>query len=103
MADNDWQVRRSAVRALAARRDAALVDAVVAALREGHHDFSLLSSALELLSLTGLDSTAALTALLADPDPDLRLQAALPLRSQRGPAAVSALVAALNDPDTNVR
>ena len=34
MGDEDWQVRRSAVQALAARRDPALVDALVSALRE---------------------------------------------------------------------
>jgi HEAT repeat protein len=101
--DDDWRVRRSAVRALAARRDASLVEAVVTALREGHRDFSLLSSALGLLALTGVDLTTALIGLLSDPDADLRLQAALALGSQRGPAAVSALIAALNDPDTNVR
>jgi HEAT repeat protein len=101
--DENWQVRRSAVRALARRRDQALVDAIVAALRDGHRDFSLLSSALELLALTGIDLTTALVGLLSDPDPDLRLQAALALGSQKGPAAVTALIAALNDPDTNVR
>ena len=103
MADQDWRVRRAAVRALASRRDVSLVDAVVAALRDGHRNFSLLSSALQLLTLTGVDSTDALIRLMQDPDVDLRIQAALALGSQRRPAAVDALIRALDDPDANVR
>jgi HEAT repeat protein len=103
MADEDWRVRRAAVKSLAARRDAALVDGVIAALRDGHRDFSLLSSALELLTLTGVDSTKALVRLMDDPDADLRIQAALALGSQRHPEAIEALVRALDDPDPNVR
>ncbi len=103
MSDQDWRVRRAAVRALAARRDASLVDAIVAALRDGHRNFSLLSSALQLLTLTGVDSTEALIRLLQDPDVDLRIQAALALGSQRRSSAVDALVGALDDPDANVR
>ena len=103
MADEDWRVRRAAVKALAARRDDALVDGVIAALRDGHRDFSLLSSALQLLTLTGVDSTKALVRLMDDSDAELRVQAALALGSQRHPAAVEALLRALDDPDANVR
>jgi HEAT repeat protein len=103
MADDDWRVRRVAVKALAARRDAALVDGIVAALREDHRDFSLLSSALQLLTLTGVDSTKALVRLMDDPDVDLRVQVALALGTQRQAAAVDALLRALDDPDSNVR
>ena len=46
MRDEHWQVRHAAVRALAERSDLDLVEALVTALREGHRDFSLLSSAL---------------------------------------------------------
>ena len=103
MADEDWRVRRAAVKALAARRDEMLVDGVITALREGHRDFSLLSSALQLLTLTGVDSTKALVRLMDDADADLRVQAALALGSQRHPAAVDALLRALDDADANVR
>ena len=103
LGDDDWRVRRSAVRALASRRDEALVDSVIDALREGHQNFSVLSSALQLLKLTGVDSTKALVRLMRDPDPDLRIQAALALGMQRGPEAVEALVTALADEDVNVR
>lgn len=103
MGDEDWRVRRAGVRALAARRDAGLVDAVVSALRDGHRDFSVLSSALQLLTLTGVDSTDALIHLMRDSDPDLRIQAALALGTQRRPEAVDALLHALDDPDPNIR
>ena len=103
MADDDWRVRRAAVKALSTRRDDALVDGVITALREGHRDFSVLSSALQLLTLAGVDSTNALVRLMDDPDTDLRVQAALALGTQRQPAAIEALLRALDDPDANVR
>ena len=103
MGDEDWRVRRAAVKALAARRDEALVDGVIAALRDGHRDFSVLSSALQLLTLTGVDSTKALVRLMDDADADLRIQAALALGSQRHPEATGALLRALDDTDPNVR
>jgi HEAT repeat protein len=103
MADEDWQVRRSAVTALAGRRDPALVEALVSALREGHRNFSVLSSALQLLSATGVDLASSLIDLLKHPDVDLRILAALALGTQSGPEAVDALLTALDDEDANVR
>jgi HEAT repeat protein len=101
--DDDWQVRRRAVQALAARSDQTLVDALIAALRDSHRNFSVLSSALQLLAMTGVDVTTALVDLMRHPDVDLRIQAALALGSQTRPEAVEALLEALNDPDANVR
>lgn len=103
MADEDWRVRRSAVQALAGRRDPGLIDALVSALREGHRNFSVLSSALQLLSMTGVDLTPSLVDLLQHPDADLRIQAALALGTQTRPEAVDALLLALDDEDVNVR
>jgi HEAT repeat protein len=103
MADDDWQVRRSAVEAMAGRRDPALVDALVSSLREGHRNFSVLSSALQLLAMTGVDLTASLVDLMRHPDADLRIQVALALGTQPRPEAVQALLEALDDQDVNVR
>jgi HEAT repeat protein len=100
---DDWQLRRAAVHSIAAQPDPDLLHAIVAALRDGHHDFSLLSSALRLLSLTGMDAAAALVELLHSEEPDLRIQAALALSLQSGPVVVSALLRALDDDDRNVR
>jgi len=104
IADEDWQVRRSAVRVLAARRDPSIVEALVTALRDHHRNFSVLSSALQLLTATGIDLTAALVDLLRHEDADLRIPAALALGMRpEQPLAASALVDALDDPDVNVR
>src|SRR4051794_2561616 len=103
MADEDWQVRRTAVEALAGRRDSDFVEAIVSALRDGHRDFSVLSSALQLLTMTGVDLTGSLIDLLHHADPDLRMQAALALGTQHGAAAAQALIGALDDEDVNVR
>src|SRR5580765_8080887 len=67
----------SAIGALAVRNDASLVDAIVTALRDGHRDFGLLSSALQLLTMTGVDVTEALVGLMRHEEADLRVQAAL--------------------------
>jgi len=103
MGDDDWQVRRTAVQALAGRRDPALVDALVSALRDSHRNFSVLSSALQLLTMTGVDVTTALVDLLRHPDRDLRIQAALALGAHACPESADALLEALDDPDANVR
>ncbi len=103
LGDEDWQVRRAAVGALASRPDPELLHAIVTALRDGHHDFSLLSSALRLLSLTGMNAADALIELLHSDEADLRIQAALALGLQSGPEVVNALLAALDDADRNVR
>ena len=103
MADDDWHVRRSAVSALAGRQDPGLTEALVSALREGHRNLSVLSSALQLLSATGVDLTRPLIDLLKHPDADLRMQAALALGTQNRPETVDALLDALDDEDVNVR
>lgn len=103
MRDDNWQVRRAAVDVLASRPDRELLHAIVSALRDGHHDFSLLSSAIKLLSLTGMDAADALIELLQSDDADLRIQSALALGTQTGGKVVDALLAALDDADRNVR
>lgn len=99
----DWRVRRAAVTAIAAAADAELLRAVLTTLQREHRDFSTLSSALRLLTVTDQDITEPLTELLREADADLRIQAALALGEQSHPAAVAPLLAALQDPDVNVR
>src|SRR6185437_13299120 len=60
LGDEDWRIRRAAVHALAGRADPPLVEAIVSALRDDHRNFGVLSSALQLLTLTGIDVTASL-------------------------------------------
>jgi HEAT repeat protein len=100
---DDWGVRRSAVAGLAPHASRDMLASLLTALRAEHHDFNVLSSALQLLALSDVDVSGPLEELLQDPDPDLRLQAALALGQQEHPAAAGSLVKALGDRDANVR
>jgi len=100
---DDWRVRRSAVLGLTPHASRDMLASLLTALRLEHSDFNVLSSALQLLSVSEVDLTEPLAELLRDPEPDLRVQAALALGQQHHPAAVGALVDALRDPDVNVR
>jgi HEAT repeat protein len=103
LAADDWRVRQAGVNGLARIADARFVAALVDTLRDEHHNFSVLSSALKLLSLTELNVTGPVVALLQHRDTDLRIQAALALGDQQDTAAVPALLEALGDADANVR
>lgn len=103
LGDPDWRARRDAVEQLSAVADRETLDSVVQAVQRDHRDMSVLSSALQLLSRSEADMTDRLSALLRDPDPDLRVQAALALGQQQRPSAAEPLIAALDDEDINVR
>ena len=101
--DKSWRVRRSVVDGLARRADANTVTQLLRSMREQHQDASVLNSALSALALSNVDVVAPLSALLADPDPDLRIYVALALGVQRDPRAVAPLIRALSDENENVR
>jgi HEAT repeat protein len=103
LGDDDWRVRRAAVDGLSRHAHRDMLASLLTALRDQHHDFNVLSSALTLLATSDMDVTAPLIELLQGPDTDLRMQAALALGEQRQPAAVGPLVAALDDANPNVR
>jgi HEAT repeat protein len=103
LGDDNWRVRRAAVDGLSRHAHRDMLASLLRALREEHHNFNVLSSALTLLATSDVAVTAPLIELLQGPDADLRMQAALALGEQQHPAAVDALVAALHDPDANVR
>ena len=103
LAADDWRVRQAGVHGLARIADARFVAALVDTLRDEHRNFSVLSSALKLLSLTELNVTGPVAALLKHHDTDLRIQAALALGDQQDTAAMPALLEALGDTDANVR
>jgi HEAT repeat protein len=96
------QVRQMAVSTLA-RHGQAVVDALVGTLRAQHRDLSVLSSALDLLSLSDIDVIDPLIGFLGDADANLRIQAALILGQQRDRRAIAPLIASLRDADANVR
>jgi hypothetical protein len=99
----DWQTRRATVWRLAGRADRDLVASLLMALRDGHQDFSVLSSALSLLAFTDVDVVGPLVEFLRDPDAALRIQAALALGDRPDPRATAALLTAVDDTDSNVR
>jgi HEAT repeat protein len=103
LGDRDWRVRRAAAESLARGGDADIVGSVLAMLRAEHRDFSVLSSALHVLSMSNVDTIGPLIGLLRHDDADLRTQAALLLGRQRDSRVPPALIAALDDPDPNVR
>src|SRR5687768_16373212 len=98
-----WQVRRAAVQGLSRHASRDLLASLIAALRDEHHDFNVLSSALQLLSTADLDITTPLAELLHDENPDVRIQAALALGEHAGTPAAAALMGALDDAEVNVR
>jgi HEAT repeat protein len=101
--DENWRVRRAAVTALGRRKTADVIAAVLQALRDDHRNFSVLSSAIELLAAGDVDVVKPLLELLHYPDPDLRLQAALVLGERGDPRAIPGLIGTLSDPDENLR
>jgi HEAT repeat protein len=102
MAQDDWRVRRATVSTLAEQGDA-IVESLVATLRDQHHNLAVLSSALDLLAISDVDVIAPLVGFLDAPDANLRIQAALILGERRDARAIRPLMGRLSDPDLNVQ
>lgn len=103
LGDESWRVRRAAVEGLARRAAPDAIAALLASVRENHHNLAVLNSALQVLTMSDVDTLSPLVEFLEGADADLRIQAALALGEQRDARAVPALVAALEDEDLNVR
>lgn len=103
LGDESWRVRRLAVDGLARHGGEVAVKSLLRALRDEHHNLSILNSALQVLALSGVDAVAPLIDCLNEPDVDLRIYAAHALGEQHDARAIPALVHALEDPDVNVR
>ena len=102
LGERRWSMRQQEVNQLA-RQGQDIVATLVRTLREQHRNFSVLSSALDLLAITDLDVVEPMIACLASDDVDLRVQAALILGERRDARAIPALMRALDDADANVR
>jgi HEAT repeat protein len=103
LGDESWRVRRVAVEGLARRAAPDAIAALLASVRENHHNLGLLNSALQVLAMSDVDTLSPLVEFLKDVDADLRMQAALALGEQRDERAATALRGALDDADANVR
>ena len=101
--DSSWRVRREAADAIAKSTDEHAVRTLIAAIRERHQDLSTLNASLTALANSAADVVGPVSALLDDPDNDVRTYAALALGMLRDHRAVPALVPFLGDPNENVR
>lgn len=100
--DESWRVRRVAVAGLSQRAAPDAIAALLESVRENHYNLSLLNSALQVLTLSDVDTLSPLIGFLQGEDTDLRMQGALALGEQRDERAIPALISALKDPDVNV-
>lgn len=103
LGDESWRVRRAAVEGLARRAAPDAIMALLASVRENHHNLGILNSALQVLAMSDVDTLSPLVEFLKGDDADLRMQAALALGEQRDARAVPELLTALEDEDVNVR
>ena len=103
LSDDDWRVRRAAIKGVSQRAAPEAIAALLNSVVENHHNPSLLNSALQVLASSDVDTVGPLLNLLKHSDADLRMQAALALGDQRDGRAAHALIAALQDDDANVR
>jgi HEAT repeat protein len=103
LGDDSWRVRRAAVSGLTQKAEPDTIASLLRLLREEHHNLSILNSALQVLTMSGVDIITPLAEFLRGPDVDLRIQSALALGEQRDPRAAAPLLEALGDDDTNVR
>lgn len=101
--DGSWRVRRAAVEGVSRHAAPDAIAALLNSVRENHHNLSLLNSALQVLSMSDVDTLTPLVEFLNGPDADLRIQAALALGEQRDARATPALLRALDDENVNVR
>lgn len=103
LGDESWRVRQVAVDGLARHGGPEAIKTLLRALRDEHRNPSVLSSALQVLTLSGVDAMAPLLECLSEPEVDLRIYAAQALGDQHDARAVPALLQALNDEDSNVQ
>lgn len=101
--DSSWRVRRVAIEGVSRRAAPDAIAALLESVRQDHYNLSLLNSALQVLTLSDVDTLSPLVDFLHGDDADLRMQAALALGEQGDARAIPALISALNDADVNVR
>src|SRR5262249_730159 len=76
LGDESWRVRRFAVDGLAKHAVQDAVKSLLSVLRDQHRNLSTLNSALQVLTLSGVDAVEPLIECLTDDDAELRVYAA---------------------------
>jgi HEAT repeat protein len=99
----DWRARMTAVDQLAAVEDDDLAEALLEIVKDHHQDLSALNAALKLLSVPRQKFFKGISALMDDPEGEVRTYAALTLGLIGDPRAIPLLMRALNDPEKNVQ
>jgi HEAT repeat protein len=103
LGDDSWRVRRLAVEGLGRHAGQDTIKEILRTLRDEHHNLSVLNSALQVLSFSGIDVLEPLIECLNQEDEDLRIYAAQALGEQRDPRAIQPLMRALEDDNANVK
>lgn len=103
LADDDWRVRKEAVRAAARFRESEVVVATLVDCLAERDDVGLKNAAASALSELGSDIVETLMARVAFWDADAKKLAAEILGRMPHEKSVEALLAFLEDPDSNVR
>lgn len=103
LGDESWRVRRVATEGVAQRKEPEAIESLIRVLRDEHQNPSLLNSALQVLTLSGVDVVESLIEFVNDKDADLRIYSVLALGDQPDSRSIPALIGALEDENANVR
>jgi HEAT repeat protein len=101
--DPDWRARMAAVDQLGAVEDDDLADALLEIVKDHHQDLNALNSALKLLRGPTQKIFKGISALMDDPEGEVRTYATLTLGLIGDPRAIPFLMRALDDPEKNVQ
>lgn len=102
LADDNWQVRRTAASGAAERLNQAGVQQLVDTIRAHHDNIALLNATLTTLIQSHTDPIPQMLPLLQDEEPNIRMYTALALGQMKNRRAVAPLLALLRDQDSNV-
>lgn len=102
LSSEDWKKRKDVAGSLATA-GRTIISEVLRKIRLEHRNLSILSSAMQVISLSREDVSDYLMEFLADEDHELRIYSAQMLAEQNSPAVIEVLMRALDDSDANVR
>lgn len=101
LSDESWRVRKVAIEEIKDSVNEMVVE-LLKKMKNEHHNLSVLNSIIKVLSSTKIDIIDALTKMLKDEDPDLRIYTIQLLQNQKDPRVEDILISALSDKNSNV-
>jgi PAS domain S-box-containing protein len=102
LSNEDWS-RRKDVAVSLSRSGKTIISEVLRKIKYEHGNLGVLSSAMEVISMSEEDITEFLIDYLHDNDTELRIYSAQMLGNKNKREVIEALIGALSDPDVNVR